>query len=114
MAKGGMPMAVQYAHLRRIENSRSSTEEKDGEFLHLLRSALLLGYNTIQIMAVMEHPYYGSFGYQVSNFFAPASRSGYSWELKELSDAAHRLAEEKLRQRHCDRAEKIPGRGVGP
>ena len=33
-----------------------------------------LGYNTIQIMAVMEHPYYGSFGYQVSNFFAPSSK----------------------------------------
>jgi len=40
------------------------------------------GYNTIQIMAIMEHPYYGSFGYQVSNFFAASSRYGYSIELK--------------------------------
>lgn len=48
-----------------------------------------LGYNTIQIMAVMEHPYYGSFGYQVSNFFAAASRYGCSRELKELINAAH-------------------------
>ena len=50
-----------------------------------------LGYNTIQIMAIMEHPYYGSFGYQVSNFFAASSRYGSSYELKELINAAHEL-----------------------
>ncbi len=50
-----------------------------------------LGYNTIQIMAIMEHPYYGSFGYQVSNFFAASSRYGNSWELKELINAAHAM-----------------------
>lgn len=49
-----------------------------------------LGYNTIQLMAVQEHPYYGSFGYQVSNFFAPSSRFGTPEELKELIDTAHR------------------------
>lgn len=49
-----------------------------------------LGYNTIQIMAVMEHPYYGSFGYQVSNFFAVSSRYGYARELKELINTAHK------------------------
>ena len=50
-----------------------------------------LGYNTIQIMAVMEHPYYGSFGYQVSSFFAASSRFGTPRELKELVDRAHGL-----------------------
>ena len=49
-----------------------------------------MGYNTIQIMAIMEHPYYGSFGYQVSNFFAASSRYGTAKELKELIDAAHK------------------------
>ncbi len=49
------------------------------------------GYNTIQIMAIMEHPYYGSFGYQVSNFFAPSSRFGRSYELKKLIDTAHSM-----------------------
>ena len=49
------------------------------------------GYNTIQIMAIMEHPYYGSFGYQVSNFFAAASRYGYSEELKDLINTAHSM-----------------------
>lgn len=48
-----------------------------------------LGYNTIQIMAIMEHPYYGSFGYQVSNFFAASSRYGTSEDLKRLIDTAH-------------------------
>ncbi|MBQ3547698.1 MAG: alpha amylase C-terminal domain-containing protein [Clostridia bacterium] len=50
-----------------------------------------LGYNTIQIMAVMEHPYYGSFGYQVSNFFAPSSRFGTADDLKYLINKAHKM-----------------------
>ena len=50
-----------------------------------------LGYNTIQIMAIMEHPYYGSFGYQVSNFFAASSRYGNSRDLKELINTAHKM-----------------------
>ena len=47
------------------------------------------GYNTIQLMAVMGHPYYGSFGYHVANFFAIASRFGTPDEFKALVDAAH-------------------------
>ncbi|GET33069.1 1,4-alpha-glucan branching enzyme [Prolixibacter bellariivorans] len=47
------------------------------------------GYNTIQLMAVPEHPYYGSFGYHVSGFFAPSSRFGTPDELKVLIDEAH-------------------------
>lgn len=49
------------------------------------------GYNAIQLMAVQEHPYYGSFGYHVSNFFAPSSRNGTPEELKELIDKAHEM-----------------------
>ena len=48
-----------------------------------------LGYNTLQIMAIMEHPYYASFGYQVTNFFAASSRFGTPEELKALINAAH-------------------------
>ena len=47
------------------------------------------GYNCLQIMAIQEHPYYGSFGYHVSSFFAPSSRFGTPDELKELIDEAH-------------------------
>ncbi len=47
------------------------------------------GYNCIQVMAVMEHPYYASFGYQVSNLFAPSSRFGTPDELRELINTAH-------------------------
>ncbi len=50
-----------------------------------------LGYNTIQMMAVMEHPYYGSFGYQVTNFFAVSSRSGLPSDLKYLINKAHAM-----------------------
>lgn len=42
-------------------------------------------------MAIQEHPYYGSFGYHVSSFFAPSSRFGTPDELKELIDTAHRM-----------------------
>ena len=49
------------------------------------------GYNTIQLMALDEHPYYGSFGYHVANFFAASSRFGTPNELKQLIDAAHGL-----------------------
>ena len=50
-----------------------------------------LGYNTLQIMAIMEHPYYASFGYQVSNFFAASSRYGTPDQLKALINAAHEM-----------------------
>ncbi len=50
-----------------------------------------LGYNTVQIMAVMEHPYYASFGYQVCNFFAASSRFGRPEDLKKLIDNAHKM-----------------------
>ncbi len=49
------------------------------------------GYNTIQLMAVQEHPYYGSFGYHVSSFFAACSRFGTPEDLKYLIDTAHGL-----------------------
>ena len=50
-----------------------------------------LGYNTIQIMAVMEHPYYASFGYQVTNFYAASSKYGTPDDLRALVNAAHEM-----------------------
>ena len=50
-----------------------------------------LGYNTLQLMAIMEHPYYASFGYQVSSFYAASSRYGTPNELKSLIDTAHSM-----------------------
>ena len=49
------------------------------------------GYNTIQLMAIMEHPYYGSFGYQVSNFYAASSWFGKPEDLKYLINKAHKM-----------------------
>ncbi|MEX1300124.1 MAG: alpha amylase C-terminal domain-containing protein [Desulfotignum sp.] len=57
---------------------------------HILPKIIDAGYNTIQLMAVQEHPYYGSFGYHVSSFFAPSSRFGTPEDLKALIDEAHR------------------------
>ncbi|MBP9998222.1 MAG: alpha amylase C-terminal domain-containing protein [Bacteroidales bacterium] len=71
----------------------SSNEEKVGTFNEFREKVLprvkRLGYDTLQIMALQEHPYYGSFGYQVSNFFALSSRFGTPEEFKALVDEAH-------------------------
>ena len=71
----------------------SSEERKVSTFSEFRENVLprvkRLGYDTIQIMALQEHPYYGSFGYQVSNFFALSSRFGTPEEFKELVDTAH-------------------------
>ncbi|TWT41860.1 1,4-alpha-glucan branching enzyme GlgB [Phycisphaerae bacterium RAS1] len=56
---------------------------------HILPRIADAGYNAVQLMAIQEHPYYASFGYQVSSFFAPSSRFGTPEELKSLIDAAH-------------------------
>lgn len=68
-------------------------EEKIGSYREftkkILPRILQGGYNTVQLMAIQEHPYYGSFGYQVSSFFAPSSRFGTPEDLKELVDTAH-------------------------
>jgi len=56
---------------------------------HILPRIVEAGYNTVQLMAIQEHPYYGSFGYHVSSFFAPSSRFGTPDELKRLVDTAH-------------------------
>ena len=71
----------------------SSEEEKVATFEDFRRDVLPkvadLGYNVLQIMALQEHPYYGSFGYQVSNFFALSSRFGTPEAFKALVDEAH-------------------------
>jgi len=67
------------------ESVGSYTEFRDKVLPRIIKA----GYNTIQLMAVTEHPYYGSFGYHVSSFFACSSRFGTPEELKALVDAAH-------------------------
>lgn len=71
----------------------SSEEEKVATFedfrVNVLPHVEKLGYDTLQIMALQEHPYYGSFGYQVSNFYALSSRFGTPEEFKRLVDEAH-------------------------
>lgn len=73
----------------------SSSEEKINTYRDFADTLLPVihekGYNVIQIMAVQEHSYYGSFGYQVTSFFAPSSRFGTPDDLKYLIDKAHAL-----------------------
>lgn len=71
----------------------ATNEEKVGTYAEFTKDVLprikAAGYNTVQLMAIAEHPYYGSFGYHVSSFFAPSSRFGTPDDLKKLVDTAH-------------------------
>jgi 1,4-alpha-glucan branching enzyme len=82
------PPIIYEAHI-----GMSQEEEKIGSFREFTFGVLPrianAGYNTLQLMAIQEHPYYGSFGYQVSSFFAPSSRYGTPEDLKLLIDTAH-------------------------
>ncbi|GHV31977.1 1,4-alpha-glucan branching enzyme [Bacteroidia bacterium] len=82
------PLLIYECHI-----GMATSEEKVGTYKEFTENVLPRiqadGYNCIQIMAVQEHPYYGSFGYHVSGFFAASSRFGTPDELKELIDTAH-------------------------
>ncbi len=82
------PLLIYECHI-----GMSQDAEKVGTYAEFTQNVLPRivkdGYNCIQIMAVQEHPYYGSFGYHVSSFFAASSRFGTPEELKELIDTAH-------------------------
>ena len=86
--KADDPLFIYECHI-----GMSSEEEKVNSYEEFRRDVLpriaKLGYNCLQIMAIQEHPYYGSFGYHVSNFFAVSSRCGTPEELKHLIDDAH-------------------------
>lgn len=73
----------------------SSVEEKVSTYREFADNVLprihTLGYNCVQLMAIMEHAYYGSFGYHVNQFLAPSSRFGTPEDLKYLVDKAHEL-----------------------
>ncbi len=82
------PLLIYEAHIGMAENKESVGTYEEFRTNVLPRIAKD-GYNTIQLMAVQEHPYYGSFGYHVSNFYAASSRFGTPDDLKRLIDEAH-------------------------
>jgi 1,4-alpha-glucan branching enzyme len=88
--RGGDHLRIYEAHV-----GMASETGKVGSFHEFTTDVLpriaALGYDAVQLMAIMEHPYYGSFGYHVSNFFAVSSRFGTPEELKALIDTAHGL-----------------------
>jgi 1,4-alpha-glucan branching enzyme len=84
------PLLIYEAHIG-MATSRPEVGSYEHFRIHILPRIHRAGYNAIQLMAIQEHPYYGSFGYHVSNFFAPSSRFGTPEELKALIDDAHGL-----------------------
>ena len=96
-ANSQQPIANSQQPLFIYESHIGMAQEKEGvgtykEFKdNILPRIKDAGYNAIQLMAIAEHPYYGSFGYHVSNFFAASSRFGTPEELKDLIDTAHTM-----------------------
>jgi 1,4-alpha-glucan branching enzyme len=92
-------------------------EAKVGTFAEFTRDILPriaeLGYDALQLMAIQEHPYYGSFGYHVSSFYAVSSRFGTPEELKELIDVAHGLGVRVLLDLVHSHAVKNTQEGLG-
>lgn len=88
--KGQQPLFIYECHIGMAQESESVGTYKEFKE-NILPRIKDLGYNAIQLMAVAEHPYYGSFGYHVSNFFAASSRFGTPEELKELIGTAHEM-----------------------
>ncbi|KAF8138384.1 glycoside hydrolase family 13 protein [Boletus edulis] len=82
----------------------STPETRVGTYKEFTKDVLpriqKLGYNAIQLMAIMEHPYYASFGYQVTSFFAASSRFGTPEELRELIDYCARNGYHRSKGRH--------------
>lgn len=91
--KNSRPEAKKGLRIYECHVGMSSSEEKVNTFRdfadNVLPKIAYCGYNCIQIMAIMEHAYYGSFGYHVTNFFAVSSRFGSPEDLKYLIDTAH-------------------------
>jgi 1,4-alpha-glucan branching enzyme len=86
------PMAVYEMHLgswRRVpaEGNRSLTYRELAEWLPgYLRDT---GFTHVEFMPVMEHPFFGSWGYQVTGYFAPTSRYGTPQDFMHLVDRLH-------------------------
>ena len=106
-----MGLRIYEAHVgMATEEQRVGTFDEFTE--HVLPRIKDLGYNAIQLMADQEHPYYGSFGYHVSNFYAVSSRFGTPEELKKLIDTAHgmgmlrhhRSGSQPRREKHATKA----------
>jgi 1,4-alpha-glucan branching enzyme len=87
------PMATYEVHLgswRRVpdEGNRSLTYRELAQYLpeYVQRQ----GFTHVEFLPVMEHPFYGSWGYEVSGYFAPTSRYGTPQDLMYLIDCLHR------------------------
>jgi len=88
------PWSVYEVHLgswRRVpeEHNRSLNYR---ELAHALGDYVLeMGFTHVELMPVMEHPFYGSWGYQVTGYFAPTSRYGTPQDFMYLVDHLHQL-----------------------
>ncbi len=86
------PMSVYEVHLgswRRAaeDGNRSLTYRELAR--DLTRYVVDMGFTHVEFLPVMEHPFYGSWGYQVTGFFAPTARYGAPQDLMYLIDQLH-------------------------
>lgn len=89
VARSTAPISIYEVHL-------GSWRKHDGRFLGyrelgvaLADHVTRLGFTHVELMPVMEHPFYGSWGYQVTGFFSPTSRYGTADDLMAMVDHLH-------------------------
>jgi 1,4-alpha-glucan branching enzyme len=108
---GTKPPLIYETHIGMAQEKEGIGTYKEFEE-NILPRVKAQGYNTIEIMAVMEHPYYASFGYHVSNYFAASSWFGTPEELKSLIDRAHGMGIAVLMDIVQSHAVKNIGEGI--
>lgn len=117
LMKYSSPVKRPYELVYEAHTGMASEEEKVASFNEFRENILprikKAGYDTVQLMAVQEHPYYGSFGYHVSSFFAVSSRFGTPEDLKMLIDEAHRLGIRVIMDIVHSHAVKNTDEGIG-
>lgn len=105
------PLFIYETHIGMAQEKEAIGSYKEFE-ANVLPRVKELGYNAIQVMALMQHPYYGSFGYHVSNYFAASSWFGTPDDLKSLIDKAHSMGISVIMDLVHSHAVKNKGEGI--